>query len=230
MHRLLDKHPIPIEIFSADGLSLYVNEECMKMVGSNDASLLVGIYNFRTDPVCIEIMGQESIDRIFAGETLLFEGFPAPIQDVYHRGLIDEKPWEAATMDLYFQPLWKGSKFICSVCYFFVHKTYTEQTAVAKALEYLDRNWKVDFYAEETALAANVSSRHLYSLFKQHLGMTPHQYYKNIKVDHLKEMIANTHLSIKEAFAACGVDSRGTYARVFKELTTMTPTQYRESL
>ena len=46
----------------------------------------------------------------------------------------------------------------------------------------------------------------------------------------IKEKLADKSLSIKEAFAACGEDSRGWTLRVFKDITGLTPTQFRKEL
>jgi len=80
------------------------------------------------------------------------------------------------------------------------------------------------------AKAVNMSVAQLYSIFKRHTGITPGEYHKKIKIDHIKEKLADKTLSIKEAFAACGEDSQGWMLRVFKEITGMSPKQYRESL
>ena len=60
--------------------------------------------------------------------------------------------------------------------------------------------------------------------------MTPSEYFKKVKVDHLKEKLADKTLSIKEAFAACGEDSQGWVVKIFKEVTGISPKNYRESL
>ena len=60
--------------------------------------------------------------------------------------------------------------------------------------------------------------------------MTPGDYHKKIKVKYIKEKLADDNLSIKEAFAACGEDSRGAYFKIFKKLTGLSPNEYRKSL
>jgi len=60
--------------------------------------------------------------------------------------------------------------------------------------------------------------------------MPPGDYHKRVKVNHIKEKLADKNMMIAEAFAACGEDSRGTYARVFKEVTGTSPKEYRASL
>lgn len=227
--QFFDLLPTPIEIFDADGTSMYVNQAAMVMSGCTDASLLIGKYNLWKDPVCNEICGKDVIDRVFRGEAVTFSDFPAPIQDVLDRGVIETKPWESATMDLFFLPIWDGGQFVCTICFFTVKSMYMGRADVAQTKEYIDKHWQDRFDPKEVAKSVSMSVRQLYSLFRQHTGMTPGSYYKQVKVDHIKERLLDKDLTIAEAFAACGEDSRGTYARVFKEIVGMSPKEYRAS-
>jgi len=65
-------------------------------------------------------------------------------------------------------------------------------------------------------------------MFKQFSGMPPNAYYQKIKVEKIKEKLLDPNLTIAQAFAECGVDSKGTYLRCFKEITGQTPTEYRQ--
>jgi len=103
-HQVFDSLPVPIQIFAPDGMTIFVNYAHMELHNLQDAGLVVGKYNFNDDPVCLEIMGQEVYDRVSRGEAVTFPNFPAPIRDVVRRGVVEEKPYEALTMDLFFQP------------------------------------------------------------------------------------------------------------------------------
>jgi len=106
---------------------------------------------------------------------------------------------------------------------------YQGRQDVVKAKEYIDNHWLDEFDSKAVGKALNISHAHLRALFKQHAGMTMHDYYKKVKVGHVKGKLADRNLSIAEAFTACGEDSRGAFVRTFKELTGMTPTEYRNS-
>ena len=100
-YQLLDMHPTPIEIFSPNGTCIFINRAYTEMTSDTDKKV-VGKYNYNNDPICFEIMGQDVYDRVSRGEAVSFSNFPAPIQDMVDKGYIDKKPWEAATMDLFF--------------------------------------------------------------------------------------------------------------------------------
>jgi AraC-like DNA-binding protein len=225
---MLDTSPIPIEIFAPDGTVIFVNKAGLEMTGCKDASLLVGEYNLWKDPVCLDIIGQEALDKVFSGEAAMLPDFSAPIQDVLDRGVIEEKPWEAATMDLYMHPIWDDGVFVCTICYFIIKRIYQGRAEIIRAQEYMDRNWKEGFDIEKIAEAANLSVYHFVRLFKEHMGMTPYDLYKQIKIDRIKEKLRDPGLNITQAFAACGTSSKGTFYRLFKESVKMTPSEYRE--
>jgi len=143
--QFFDMLPTPIEIFGADGVVTYLNRAWAEMVSIKDIYLVVGDYNFKTDPVCREIMGDEFVDRVFRGEAVTFPDFPAPIQDVYDRGVIDEKPWEAATMDMFFLPIWDGDQFICSICFATVKNMYKGRADIVDAKKYIESHWQEEY-------------------------------------------------------------------------------------
>jgi len=229
LFQLLDLFPIPVEIFAADGTVVYANLALMDMNNIKDRSLFIGKYNCLKDTVCLDELGyREDFERAFSHEKVIMKGFPAPIHDLVVRGVIKEKPFEKATMDLYTYPVWKDKKLIFVVCVFAVRNLYFGRPDVVKAKEYIDTHWKGEYIAAEVAKFVNMSERQLYILFNKHIGMTPGEYFRNCKVEHIKEKLKDKNLSIKEAFAACGEDSQGTYIKIFKKATGLSPTQWRE--
>ena len=133
-------------------------------------------------------------------------------------------------MDLYTYPVWKNDKLILVVSVAVVRNLYLGRPDVAKAKEYIDTHWKEEFDFHAVAKHVNMGVTQLYGLFQKHTGMTPGDYYRNCKVEHIKEKLSDYDLSIKEAFAACGEDSRGAYSKIFKKIAGVTPTEFRNSL
>jgi AraC-like DNA-binding protein len=193
-----------------------------------DANLLVGKYNVTKDPIVMEILGQDVIDRLFRGEAVSFPDFPAPIQDVVDRGVIKEKPFEAATMDLFWLPIWDGDVFTCVIMFFTVKNMYKGRADISKAQEYIKEHWQDEFDMDKTARAAALSKRHFQRIFKEVTGVTPNEYYQNIKIEKIQEKLFDGDLSVEQAFAACGVGTHGAYFRLFKEKLGMTPAEYRK--
>ena len=230
LFQIIDKFPIPIEIFAPDGTSIFFNKAGSEWNNIKDLSLIVGKYNLLNDPVCNEEMGlRDLIQRAFKGETVSCP-FSPPIQDLVDRGIIKEKPWESASTDLYMFPIFNGEEITFLVCVFIVKSLYRGRPDVARAMEFIDFHWLKAFDPKAVAKSVSMSERQLYNLFKKHIGITPGDYYKKCKIEHIKEKLANKNLNIKEAFTACGEDSRGSISKIFKRITGLSPREYRKSI
>lgn len=223
-----DLLPIPIEIFSSDGTTVFINKAGLEMTGCKDAGLIVGKYNLKNDPVCLKIIGKEIIDRIFRGEAASFPDFPAPVQDLVDRGIIDEKPWEAAIMDLFMLPIWDGDIFVYTVCFFTVKNMYRGRIDIIKAQEYIDNHYQDEFDLGKIAQSANLCKRHFQRIFKEVAHITPFEYYQKIRIERIKEKLLDSKLSVEQVFAECGVDCHGSYFKLFKEKTGKTSAGYRK--
>ena len=231
LFRILDQFPVPIEIFAPCGTIIFMNQAGFEMNNIKNPDLLIGKYNVLEDPVCNDELGmREDIRRAFGGEAVLIKDFNAPIQDLVNRKVIEEKPFEKALMDLFMYPINEGSKLTFLVCVFLVKSIYQGSPDAVKAKEYIDSHWKEKFDLGSIAKSANISVRQLYKLFKQHTGMTPLEYYRKCKVSHIREMLADKNITVREAFEACGENSRGTYARIFRKITGMSPGACRKSI
>ena len=230
-HQILDLLPIPIEIFAPDGMLIFSNRAWLEFNNIPDASLVVGKYNLKDDPVVLKIMGQDNIDIFLRGESGSFSDFPAPIQDLVDRGVLaeNEKPWQAATMDIFCLPLWDGDKFVCSIMFFTVKNMYHGRTDIAKAQEYMEIHWRDEFDIEKIAQAASLSKRHFQRIFKDVTGCTPIEFHQKLKIEKIKEKLLDGNLGIAQAFTACGVDYHGAYFKLFKEKVEMTPSEYRKA-
>ena len=230
LSQFLDMHPTPIEIFAPDGTSMFVNRACMEMFNHHDLSLIVGVFNLKYDPHCLEHMGQEAMDSIFKGESYTVLDLPVPVKDFIEQGKTKEKPFEAATVDAFFLPLWDGETFACTVCHFAIKNMYYGRTDIAKAQEYIRQNWLDEFDVDKTARTVGLSRRHFHRIFKEVTGFTPNEFYQNVKIEKIKEKLLDETLSVEQVFADCGVEIHGAYHKLFKEKTKMSPLEYRKKM
>ena len=227
--KVLDLLSFPIEIFAPDGTTVYSNRAGLEMLNCKDPSLLIGKYNPLKDPVCMDELGyRKEFEDAFKGLKVIIEGFPAPINDLLERGVIADKPFEAGIMDLYIFPVKRKEKLIFVVCEFHVRNLYRGRPDVVKAKEYIDTHWKEEFDKVKMAKAVGMSVSQLYKVFTDQTSIPPGEYYNMVKTRHIKDKLEDPNLSIKEAFAQCGEDSRGNMAKVFKEIMGHSPAQYRK--
>jgi len=234
LFQLVDLFPIPIEIFSPDGTTVFVNRACCEVWNVPGPQHIIGNYNIVKDPVVNDKLGlREYVRRAFEGETLSVSDVKVPLEDMSSR--YEEKDSSFDVFSLYTDitsfPIWdKEQKIAYIVNIFITSSLYQGRPDIARAREYMDKHWRDEFELGKVAEAVNLSIYHFARLFKKHTGETPYSYYKKIKIDKLKEKLHDKNLSISETFAACGVDYNGAFARIFKEIVGMSPSEYRESV
>ena len=102
--------------------------------------------------------------------------------------------------------------------------------AVAAARQLLDgdsaHRWTLDDLAREVGLAPG----YLATLFAQEVGVTPHRYLTERRVYQARHLLATADLSVTAVGLAVGFGSGQHFARVFRQLTGVTPREHRRAL
>lgn len=234
LFQLVDLFPIPIEIFAPDGTSVFVNRACCELWNVPGPEQIVGNYNILEDPVVNDELGlREYVRRGFEGETLSVSDIKVPFDDMASRYEARDSSFDVFALytDITCFPIWDKEQKIAYIVNVFITKSlYQGRPDISKAREFMDRHWLDEFDLAKVAESVNLSTYHFARLFKKHTGETPYSCYKKIKVGKLKEKLRDQNISISEAFAACGVDYNGAFARIFRETTGMSPSEYRESI
>ncbi|MGI5836688.1 MAG: helix-turn-helix domain-containing protein [Chloroflexota bacterium] len=234
LFQVAELFPVPIQVFTPDGNTIFANQAMLELWNISDASQIVGKYNLRNDPVVNERLGlHEYVERVFRGEIVRVPDVKVPLEDFskWYQERDPEYDVQSMFVDiLNFPILNQEHKITHIVSVFITNRIYSGQSHVAKAREYIETHWQDEFDMEKIAQTVNLSKYHLARLFKKHSGVTPYSYYQDVKIRKLKEALRDTSLTVAQAFAACGVEYTGSFARVFREAVGMTPTQYRKSL
>lgn len=96
------------------------------------------------------------------------------------------------------------------------------------AIEFMHDNYGRELALEEIAAAAFVSEFHFARLFKQIMGVTPHFYLANLRLEQARKLLLETDLPISEIAATVGYQSQSHFTRVFKSITGLTPRIFRQ--
>lgn len=101
--------------------------------------------------------------------------------------------------------------------------------AVADALQFIRRNYVRNVGLRDIAAAANVSPFYLARLFKQTLGVSPHQHVIELRVHNARSLLAagSGERSLADVAAAVGFSDQSHLTRHFKRITGVTPSQFR---
>lgn len=89
--------------------------------------------------------------------------------------------------------------------------------------EHLDAGIEV----EAIATQVGVGYTRLLEIFRQYTGLTPYQYFLQLRMHRAKELLQNTGLSIKEVAALMNFENQYYFARLFRKKTGMSPSQWR---
>lgn len=230
---VLECFPVPLEVFSADGISLFVNQAFVETLHI-DAEQLVGKFNILEDPYLNGILGlEEDLRRVFAGKAFSFRDLKVPFEEIgrrYHSAKV-----RPVADDLYQEivcfPLWGADQSIAGVAVMFMTKRiYQARIDVIRVREYIETHWLDDFDLNQISKAVGMSPDHMTRVFKKFIGTTPYSYYKELKIEKIKAALRDQKLSVAAAFASCGADYNGSLAETFKHKVGMTPTQYRRTM
>lgn len=227
--KVVELLPYPIQVFSADGFVRFINSAALEMMGIKSIEAHVGKYNVFEDPVLRELGVMDHVRQVLTGEIVSLTDFNAPYQGIVRYFHAADNDIQAITADITCFPLLNADGSVgYFAAVFILKKIYRGREEIALGREYIESHWQQPFNIEEAAKAASLSKSHFIRLFKKNTGVTPHEYYINIKIGKLKEKLLDTNLTIAQAFAACNMGYNGHSARLFRERVGVSPSVYRK--
>ena len=97
---------------------------------------------------------------------------------------------------------------------------------IAKAIQYIQTNFKSQPSLEEIAAYVNISPFHFQRLFQQWAGTTPKKFLQYISLSHAKSIL-NSSNSITQATYESGLSSTSRLHDLFVKIEGMTPFEYK---
>lgn len=227
--KVIECFPYPIEVYAPDGTSVLVNNAILAEYHVSSPGMIVGKYNVFKDPAVIATGQLHLLKRAFQGETVFHPDVRVPLEEISKRYGIHDFDVEAVYQDITVFPILDDMKRVIYVVAFLINRrVYRGKDEIEKAKEYMGNHWLDKFDLSQTSKAACLSRAYFTKLFKKHTGITPHEYYINYKINKLKEKLLDTNITIAQAFGACNMDYNGHSARVFKDKTGVSPSEYRK--
>lgn len=229
LSNLVELFPYPIQVYTPDGTMVLTNEAFLKLFKVESKEKVIGTYNVLQDPV-IEAWGlKEFVKKGHKGEIVQLYDIKAPIPEIIEQFGKRELGYDSLFQNIISYPIWDAdNKLHYIVTLFITARLYQDKEEIIKAKEYIEIYWREDFDIDKIAGSVNLSRYHFARMFKKYTSMTPYSYYQEIKVKKLQMALCDKSISIAEAFASCGVNYNGSYPRIFKEKTGLTPSQYRK--
>jgi AraC-like DNA-binding protein len=104
-----------------------------------------------------------------------------------------------------------------------------EHRAVNVIRDYLAEHYADDVSINDLALATGLSPYHLIHVFTGAVGMSPHAYLNQVRVNRAKELLAAGG-GLADAALAVGFADQSHFQRWFKKIIGVTPGKYAETL
>jgi two-component system response regulator YesN len=108
-------------------------------------------------------------------------------------------------------------------------KTTSERNIMQTVLNYIEKKYEKGITLEEAADYVHLSSNYLSRLFKKEMNVNFIDYVMKRKMDRAKELLDGTDLPVINIAMQLSYDEPNYFSRVFKKVTGMTPSEYRES-
>ena len=98
---------------------------------------------------------------------------------------------------------------------------------IAKVIKLMEQSLQAPLTMEEIAASVGLSERSLLRRFRETLNVSPHQFYRELRLDVGRRLLDNSDLSVTEVALSCGFDSRGAFTRAFKGAFGRSPSKHR---
>jgi AraC family transcriptional regulator len=119
--------------------------------------------------------------------------------------------------------------------YYTTRKHYIQQYSgglpnhkLRQVIDYVNANLGEDLSLATIADKFEISQYYFWHLFKQSTGMTPRKYLIQQRVERAKELLKQRDLTITDVALECGFTHQSHFAKQFKRLTGITPSQFRK--
>lgn len=103
-----------------------------------------------------------------------------------------------------------------------------KELIIQKARLLFRSNIAADFSPEKAAEELQVGYSWFRKVFKNYTGLSPGQYYIQLKIERAKELLNNPDLPIKQIAYDLGFENYFYFSKLFKEKTGITPTDHRK--
>jgi len=96
-----------------------------------------------------------------------------------------------------------------------------------RVVEYIEANLARDLSLLELAQVTSLSAAHFAQMFRVSMGVPPHRYLLKRRVEQAKQMLAQSNERVLDIALKTGFRSQQHFARVFRSICRMTPSEFR---
>lgn len=104
----------------------------------------------------------------------------------------------------------------------------TRNETLKKILAYIHENYTKNLTIEQIAKSYSLNQNYISQLFKRETGKTFTEYIMELRIRYANELLRSTNLPISEIAELSGYPDYFYFARVYKKVTGITPSQFRQ--
>lgn len=104
-----------------------------------------------------------------------------------------------------------------------------DERRLRRVLDCMTAHLEDDIGLDDLAVAACFSTFHFIRVFSNTMGMPPHRYLSQLRLERAKTLLSLQATPIAEVALACCFSSQSSFTRAFSRATGMTPRAYRRS-
>ncbi|WP_066191469.1 MULTISPECIES: AraC family transcriptional regulator [Gracilibacillus] len=104
----------------------------------------------------------------------------------------------------------------------------TNEFIIHQVLSYIHENYDYEIRVQDLARIVHLHPNYLHRIFKQSLHVTINEYITNLRLDKAKMLLSKTDIPVTEIASYVGINTSQYFSNMFKTVTQMTPSQYRQ--
>ena len=123
------------------------------------------------------------------------------------------------------------TEVIMQLCWHDRHGIESGKEAVVQIADYLKTNFRNQISIDDLSSHFGFNSSYLIRLFNKYMDVTPAQFIINLRINEAKKLLQNNDkLLLKQISEFCGYADQHYFSRLFKQVTGISPSAYREKL
>ncbi|NEZ04252.1 helix-turn-helix transcriptional regulator [Wenzhouxiangella sp. XN201] len=100
---------------------------------------------------------------------------------------------------------------------------------IMRARRFIDRHYHQPIDLAAIAHQACLSQHHFIRCFRQHYGRTPHQYLRDVRMAHARQLMKEGW-TVTSTCMAVGYKSPNSFSLLFRQVTGQAPSNYRKAI
>ncbi len=99
---------------------------------------------------------------------------------------------------------------------------------IKRAINFIEHNYDQNISLEDVAKVISLSKQYVCHIFKRETGKNLSHYINEVRIEKAKQLLLNPSYTNKDIYAMVGFSNQQYFSRVFKKVTGMTTSEYKE--